>query len=141
MLFVGTVGFSQIKIIKPEEPILIGKVGAFGAPNFTCKKDVKNNTYIFTYIDLNFRKTDVYKSFKFKDIDNAFDNLYKLLMDGLKNKPKEDITIELAEGEYIKLHFVSAFGVVNVNISSYKNGVSGTSVWLTKRKVKKLFGK
>ena len=132
---------SQISRVTEEQPILIGKAGGFiGKFDIKCEKYSRDSTYVFTYRDINYRKLEVFKSFEFKDVDNAFNDFYKVLIDGFKKKPKEDIVFEIPEG-YVKLHFVKAIGITNVNIASSKNGVSGVSGWLSKRKVKKLFGK
>ena len=130
--------YGQINQVKTPEKELIGKITALVELDLKCEK--VGDTFIFTFKDINYQQLKEYKSFQFKDIDNAFDNLFEIIMKGFKKPPKDDIIIELPEG-HLKLHYVKAFGAVNMNISYSENGVSGTSSWLSKRKVKKLFGK
>lgn len=141
MFLVMSLAHSQIKVKESKqvfEPLEIGKVGSLGGYHFLCTK--LDNTYTISFRDLNYTQIEVYKSFHFEDIDNAFNNLYTIIMDGLENPPEDDILLELPDGT-LKIKFVTALGMVNANMSYMENGVSGTSAWLTKRKTRKLFGK
>ncbi|AOR28952.1 hypothetical protein FORMB_19220 [Formosa sp. Hel1_33_131] len=138
LLLFMSFGYAQIKKIEVTKPTRIGKVGNFAVTEFFCEK--ANNTYRFTFRDINYTHLTEYKSFEFDDIDNAFENLYNLIIEGFNKPPKDDVFIELPEG-VLKLHFIKAVGIVNMNMDFSKNGISGLSGWLTKRKVIKLFGK
>lgn len=136
---VTTIAFSQIKILTTEKAVTIGKISNFGGGyDFLCEK--VNDTYLFSYRDISYTQLDVYKDFEFADVDNAFEDLYTLLINAFETPPEEDVLLELPNG-LLLLHFVKAMGIVNVNLTYSENGTSGTSGWLTKRKVLKLFGK
>lgn len=132
-LFFTTLGFSQIKKIKTEKTQKIGK-----SANVTCEKT--GNTYIFTYRDINFSQLEEYKSFAFEDVQNAFEELYKIIIKGFEEVPKEPIELKLPN-QIITLKYMKSFGVVNLTILSDENGIIGRSEYLTKRRINKLFGK
>ncbi|MGY6649488.1 hypothetical protein [Wenyingzhuangia sp. IMCC45574] len=140
-LLINNLSFSQIKKIEPAKSIEIGTIKTFGAFIIDCHKI--NDTYLFTYADAKFKHIDEHKSFEFKDIDNAFDTLYETIIDGFNNTPKEPIMIKLPKG-VLFLSYIKSYGVVNFRFGhslDNKGGVIGYSGYLTKKKVKKLFGK
>ncbi len=135
-----TLSFAQIKIAE-EKTILIGEIAPMGNLHIKCEKE--DQYYKFTYSDTKYSAIDVYKSFAFNDENNAFNNLYETMLEGLSNPPSEDIKLELPDS-FIWLKFQKAFGIGNVMIlhDVHKNGeVVGSTIWLTKRKLKTLFGK
>lgn len=139
--FVSLLSYSQIQKIETSKKEMIGKIAPMGALNIQCEKS--DDVYIFMYRDVKYTQIVEFKSFVFKDIDNAFDGLYDMIMKGFKNPPKEDIMLELPD-DIIWLNYTKAMGVVNFRFmhSPGKNSeVMGVSGWLTKKKVNKLFGK
>lgn len=141
LFFIGSMLNAQINKIDHQNRALIGKIGAFGATHITCEK--QGNIYFFTYQDVKFQHIEEYKSFYFEDVNNNFSYLYSTIKKGLDSPPKAPVYLKIPEG-YIFLEFVKSLGKPNVRIghSLYDNGeVIGYSVWLTKRKVEKLFGK
>ncbi len=140
VVFITTSAFSQIKQVKDVKSATIGKIGSFGKISIDCTK--LGDEYTFTYNDIKFQHIDDYKSFSFRDKDDAFNSLYEIIMKGLKNPPKEDIKLELPN-DVVYLHFTKALGVANFQFIHHvnKGSVIGTSCWLTKKKVMKLFGK
>ncbi len=140
MIAIVFFGFSQIKKIDVPESIEIGKIAILGDLQISCEK--RGNAYTFFYRDVTFTQVTDFKSFSFKDTDNAFENLYRMILDGFDNPPKEDIMIEIPDG-FIWLSFTKAVGIVNFRFghSVGKTDVIGFSTWLTKKKVDKLFGK
>lgn len=141
LLLIGSFSSAQIKVVEPTKTELVGEIAPMKNLHIKIEK-LPNNEYKFTYVDVKFQTIDDYKTFSFKDEDNAFENLYKMISDGLANPPKEPIMLELPNS-YIWLNFIKTMGVGNVQIghSVGKTDVIGYSVWLTKRKVDKLFGK
>lgn len=140
LFFLTTISYAQIKIAD-EKIELIGKIAPMGNLHIKCEKE--GQYYKFTYSDTKYTTIDNYKSFYFKDENNAFNDLYDIMLEGLKNPPSEDIKLELPES-YIWLKFQKVLGVGNVMIfhDNYKNGkVVGSTIWLTKRKLNILFGK
>ncbi len=133
-------GVSQIKKVTPIHLETIGRIGPKNNPHILIEK--KDSTYIFTYSDLKFTHIDDFKSFQFDDLNNDFEALYTMMLSGLENPPEEDVMIELP-GSFIWLNYTKAMGVANVRII-HKNkgtGIEGYTVWLTKRRLNKLFGK
>ena len=144
LLFIGftTFSFSQIKKIETSnsKTELVGKYGGFGVVLIKCEK--QNNTYTFTYSDTKFKHIDNDKSFSFKDLDNDFQHLYQTIMEGFEEVPEKDIMLELPN-DVIWLSFEKAMGNVSFRFTHSKNknkDVIGYSVYLTKKRVQKLFG-
>ncbi len=133
--------FAQINVVDVAKPISIGKVGNIAATFIYMDKE--DSVYTITYQDIKFQHLTEFKSFSFKDINNDFDKLYKIIIDGLDNPPKEDIMLELPN-DIVWLHFQKSLGVVNVRFSSAVNknpNIIGVSIYMTKKQVLKLFGK
>lgn len=137
---ISHVGFAQLSVVDNPKPETIGKIAPMGKLHISCEK--LNNTYTFTYSDVKFQQLTDYKTFSFKDIDDAFNKLYNTIMEGLANPPKEDLMLETPDG-FIWLSYSKSMGVTNFRFghSVQKTDVIGFSVWLTKKKVQKLFGK
>ena len=133
--------FSQISVVKTPKSEIIGKIAPMGQLHISCEKIA--DTYNFIYFDTKFKQLAEFKSFSFKDEDNAFENLYSMIMEGLQNPPKEDILIELPD-DMIWLSFTKVMGVSNFRFIHSVNKIPdilGISIWMTKKKVQKVFGK
>ena len=135
--------FGQINVVENKPKEIIGKIAPLGDVLIECSKT--GNTYSFIYRDIKFTSLTDYESFSFRDIDNAFESLYSLIIKGLKEKRTDTVTIELPEGEgVIFLNFIKSFGVASLQIAHapYKeHNIIKYSTYLSKNKVKKLFGK
>lgn len=135
----------QINIVPLDNSETIGKIAPMGQTIIECLKD--DNTYTFIYKDVKFTTINAYESFSFKDIDDAFNSLFNTIMDGLTEKRKDDIIIELPDGQGVLfLNFTKAMGVSSVQFAHapYKDvdvDVMKYSRFLTKKNIKKLFGK
>lgn len=130
----------QIKKLEEAPKQSIGKVGSAGA---TWIEMIKiGDSYSVIYQDVTYQQLTEFKSFTFKDIDNAFEEFYKIISEGFNNPPKEDIKLDLPE-DIIYLHFTSQLGIVSVQFIHVqkKTNITGYSVYLTKRRLNKLFGK
>lgn len=140
LLILGYNASAQIKQIKTEESVEIGKYAPMGMKSIVCQKT--GDTFTFLYKDLTYQHISEWKSFSFLDIDNAFENLYQIVMDGLENIPEEDVLIELPD-DMVYFHFVKSMGIPSVQFRHAvgKSDVIGTSSYLTKKQVQKLFGK
>lgn len=138
LLLTATFSFSQISKVAIATPESIGKIASFGKTFIECDK--LNDEYTFTYHDHNYLQLDVYKSFSFKDENNAFDTLYSMIMNGFENKPEEAVFISIPNG-IVKLEFLKTLGVTNFRFIHTENEVTGIGPWLTEKKLKKLFGK
>lgn len=141
VLLIATTTVAQISKIETPERILIGLTKILGTPQITIEKS--NDTYIFTYKDVNYQQLNEYKSFSFKDEDGAFESLYEMIVEGLKSPPKEDIMLELPN-DIVWLHFSKSMGKPYVEFHHAVDKhveVLGKSTWLNKKKLDKLFGK
>lgn len=140
-LFICAISFSQIKVIELPDSEKIGKITPGGLKTIECEK--LNDTYFFNYRDAKFTKIENWKTFKIKDVDNAFEGLYSLIQKGFEEMPKEDIMIETNDG-FIWLNFETFLGskVFRFKHSIDKTGsVIGITGQYTKKQVDKLFGK
>ena len=141
-LTLSTVSFAQLKKVETVKSEQIGKVGgAMGSPKtIECTKI--GNVYTIEYRDMKFPNIEAYKEFSFEDVDNTFEDLYKTIIDGFENTPKEDVTLSIPNYT-ITLDYTKALGMVNVNIYiTLKNAdVTGVTAALTKKQIDKLFGK
>lgn len=133
---------AQIKVIDCDK---IGVVKALMTTAIEMKKcNIEGNTqYIIHYRDITEQHIGEWNAFAFLDIDNAFENLYNMIMDGFENPPKEDIGIDLPDCR-IYLHFEKNMGITSFQFLHFptpSSKIIGQSTYLTKRQVKKLFGK
>lgn len=158
VFLLSSAAFSQIKQVngdeiqtdsatvpqKPFHTVQIGLITAMAEPLIECLK--KEDTYTFKYQNHKNSKNRKIHSFSFKDIDNAFDNLYQLIMDGFDNpnlNDKNNVMLELPD-DIIWLDYKKSVGLVSFR---FKHAVQNDtkkinmSAWITKDKVRKLFGK
>jgi len=141
MLFFALATTAQIKVDKTEsKQVLIGKLGT---PTLSTVELTKTGDLVtFKYQNNNKPQVAEFKTFSFKDVDGALEGFYGVIIDGLANLPKEDTKIELPN-ETISLQYKKEMNMASVKIKiSYKTGEeSGTTVWLSKKNIDKLFGK
>lgn len=140
LLLTTTLSFAQLKKVETIKTEEIGKVQPFGAPmNLECQK--KGDEYTIRYKDAEFPNLTEYREFSFKDVDNTFEDLYAVILDGFEKLPEETIKLELPD-YIISLEFKKSFGVPVVRFySSRKGGLVSASNQITKKQVEKLFGK
>lgn len=141
MLFVVLATSAQIKVASTEsKTVLIGKLGT---PTLSTVELTKTGNLVsFKYQNYNKPQVAEFKTFGFKDIDGALEGFYSVITEGLTTLPKEDIKIELPN-ETINLQYKKEMNAASVKMKiSYNNGEeAGTTVWLTKKNIDKLFGK
>lgn len=140
-LLVTVASNAQVKVASSQATeVIIGKTGTTSIDWVVLKK--KGDLYTFNYQDNTNTAVSVFKSFSFKDVDNALEGFYKVIMDGFENVPKEDVQIDLPD-ETIKLQYTKEMGIVKMKMKvSYTNKTDpGTTVWLNKKQVNKIFNK
>ncbi|MCO6148755.1 hypothetical protein [Flavobacterium sp. NRK1] len=147
LLLTAVVSNAQIKQVQEEESSLteIGTISPLGQPmHMVCYKDEETNVYIFKYLDTEYKTLKQYEHFMFKDTGNDFETLYTTIIDGLKEKEKKSIKLEL-ESNFVWINFVKSFGMTLVSFSSIEGKNEslhkGTSNMFTKKQIEKLFGK
>ena len=140
LLLCSTLGFSQIQTIKKSKKVEVGRVGPMGKQNLWCERE--GITYTFYYKDVKSPGMATVKSFSFKDIDNAFDNLFELIMEGFQAMPIENTMVKLPK-DVIWLHYEKIVGATSFQFwhGDGNKMDAGVSQLLTKAQVQKLFGK
>lgn len=128
--------FSQIKVLKNESLVEIGKDNSVGL----YKKEDK---FTINYQDLNTSNLNTIRSFSFQNLDSDVSGLYKLIMDGFISTPDENIILELPN-DIIELHYEKNYGQPTVQFIQYINKnrkYVGKSQFLNRKQVEKVFGK
>ncbi|WP_223605601.1 hypothetical protein [Chryseobacterium sp. OSA05B] len=132
----GVSVFSQIKVLKNESLVEIGKDNSVGL----YKKEDK---FTINYQDLNTSNLNTIRSFSFQNMDGDVSGLYKLIMDGFTTTPDENIILELPN-DIIELHYEKNYGQPTVQFIQYINKnrkYVGKSQFLNKKQVEKVFGR
>ncbi|MEI7489078.1 MAG: hypothetical protein WCJ72_17050 [Chryseobacterium sp.] len=128
--------FSQIKVLKNETLVEIGKDNSVGL----YKKEDK---FTINYQDLNTANLNTFRSFSFQNMNKDVEGLYKMITDGFIDSPAGNIVLELPN-DIIELHYEKNFGQPTVQFIQYINKNKkyvGKSQFLNKKQVDKLFGK
>ncbi|MCJ7932529.1 MAG: hypothetical protein MUW56_02560 [Chryseobacterium sp.] len=127
--------FSQIKVLKNESLVEIGKDNSVGL----YKKEDK---FTVNYQDLNTSNLNTIRSFSFQNLNGDVLGLYKLIMDGfISAVPDENIVLELPN-DIIELHFEKNYGqqtVQFIQIINKNRKYIGKSQFLTQKQVEKKF--
>lgn len=137
MLFCSVAGFSQIKVL-PTTPL--EKLGRVGQNNIYVQKEGTN--YTFFYKNIEEAEESGMRTFSFKNVDNDYENLYKIIMDGFNASPMYDIKLELPN-DYVWLHYskTTAKTTVQFMTTNKVSGLTGISEGMTPDDIKKLFEK
>jgi len=128
--------FSQIKVLKNETLVEIGKENSVGLYK-------KENRFTFNYQDINTSNLNTFRSFSFLDVNGDVTDLYKLITDGFIDEPSGNVTLELPN-DIIELHYEKNYGqptVQFIQIINKNRKYVGKSQFLTKKQVEKIFGK
>lgn len=133
LMLLSTPLFAQLEVIEDTKEV-IGEVAPIGG---MMGKLIKNgDSYTLMYRDASYTKIIEIKSFTFKSADD----FYSFMMDGLKDKRKDEQDITL-DGIVFKIDFTRLMGVGSVRFYHHDRGVVGVSPYFTKKQLKKLFGK
>ncbi|MDH6254393.1 hypothetical protein M2347_004120 [Chryseobacterium sp. H1D6B] len=128
--------FSQIKVLKNETLVEIGKDNSVGL----YKKEEK---FTINYQDLNTSNLNTFRSFSFLNVNKDVEGLYKLITDGFIDAPEGNISLELPN-DIIELHFEKNYGQPTVQFIQYINKnrkYVGKSQFLNKKQIDMIFGK
>ncbi|MCW3161671.1 hypothetical protein [Chryseobacterium oryctis] len=128
--------FSQIKILKNETLVEIGKDNSVGL----YKKDDK---FTINYQDINTSNLNTIRSFSFLNLNSDVESLYKLISDGFIDPPIGNTTLELPN-DIVELHFEKNYGQPTVQFIQFINKnrkYVGKSQFLNKKQIDKIFGK
>lgn len=128
--------FSQIKVLKNETLVEIGKDNSVGL----YKKDDK---FTINYQDLNTANLNTFRSFSFQNLDGDVSGLYNIITSGFVDTPEGNVVLELPN-DIIELHYEKNFGQPTVQFIQYINKNKkyvGKSQFLNKKQLDKIFGK
>ncbi|PWN72222.1 hypothetical protein C1631_006375 [Chryseobacterium phosphatilyticum] len=128
--------FSQIKVLKNESLVEIGKDNSVGL----YKKEDK---YTINYQDLNTSNLNTIRAFSFQNLNGDVAGLYKLILEGFVSIPDENVILELPN-DIIELHYERNYGQPTVQFIQYINKnrkYVGKSQFLTQKQVEKVFGR
>lgn len=131
----GVSAFSQIKVLKNETLVEIGKENSVGLYK-------KENKFTFNYQDINTSNLNTFRSFSFLDVNSDVSELYKLVTDGFIVEPTGNVTLELPN-DIIELHYEKNYGQPTVQFIQYINKNKkyvGKSQFLNKKQIDKIFG-
>jgi len=145
ILLVTSVSFAQIKKVEETKSagVEIGKIQPMGQPaHMSITKD--GDIYGFTYKDAEFTHIVKYHSFFFRDVDNAYNSFYDMIMKGFEEMPAEPIKLELHD-QFVWLKFSKQMGIKLVTFTSTIDKSPGSreisSKDFNKKQIEKLFGK
>ncbi|MBB4804883.1 hypothetical protein HNP38_000155 [Chryseobacterium defluvii] len=128
--------FSQIKVLKNETLVEIGKDNSVGLYK-------KQDKFTINYQDLNTANLNTFRSFSFLNLNGDVEGLYKLITDGFIDTPIGNITLELPN-DIIELHYEKNYGQPTVQFIQFINKnrkYVGKSQFLNKKQIDKIFGK
>ncbi|RXG21253.1 hypothetical protein [Leeuwenhoekiella marinoflava] len=133
--------FSQIKVLDHSKAELIGEIEQMGISTFKCLK--VDSIYTIEFYNNKDKDIISYASFSFKNENDAFNQIYNLIIAGLEKKQSSETVLEAGNGK-IKLEFIknvmgSYFRLAQFN----KEGtdIKAYSLTMNKKQVEKLFGK
>jgi len=141
-LLIPIIGISQIKKVEEIESTSLGKIPKKGAMIAEIRK-FQDDNYAFYYKNMEYESIVDYKYFSFKDIDNAFDNLYETIIKGFEKAPEEPIILELPSSVlhlYFKKKSRKKIVLMIFNIDN-KNNDSSHTAFLSMSDINILFGK
>lgn len=135
VLFVSTIGFSQIKVIETVPVEKLGRVNN----SFYVQKIGDEFTFFYTTVQTEDAEPAL-KAFTFKNVDNAYQSLYSIISKGFSTSPLNDVKLELPNN-FVWLHYIASSDKTTVQfmVSSKESGTTHISEPLSKEQVEKLF--
>lgn len=137
LLVTGLSSVAQIKVIETTPIIRLGSIG---------QNDVyiqtEGDKYTFYYKNIENEDVITTKSFTFRDLDNDYENLHKIILSGFESNPLLDIKLELPD-EYVWLHYSKSLDrtFVQFMTRNKNNEATGFSKVFTVDQINKLFEK
>jgi hypothetical protein len=137
VLFISSIGFSQIKVVETVPVEKLGRVNN----SFYVQKIGDEFTFFYTTTQSDEEEAAL-KNFKFKNVDNAYQSLYKIISGGFTASPLNDVKLELPNN-YVWLHYIASSDKTTVQFMVSNKEASSTYISepLSKEQVEKLFQK
>ncbi|GAA4776064.1 hypothetical protein GCM10023230_28870 [Flavobacterium hankyongi] len=129
--------FSQIKVL-PTTPL--EKLGRVGTNDVYIQKE--GSQYTFFYKNIENKEDESIRNFSFKNVENDFENFYKIIIDGFNANPIYDIKLELPN-DYVWLHYTKTTSKLGVQFMTTNKVTQSTGISqiMSVEDVKKLFEK
>ena len=137
VLFISTVGFSQIKVLETVPVEKLGRVNN----SFYVQKIGDEFTFFYTTVQSDDDEPSL-KAFTFKNVDNAYQSLYGIISKGFTASPLNDVKLELPNN-FVWLHYIVSSDKTTVQfmVTSKEAGSTHISEPLSREQVEKLFQK
>ena len=119
----------------------IGEIRSMSYLDVGCTR--VQDIYTIEYRDTKSRRFKKYRSFTFNKENKNLDSLYQMMRKGFDELPGEDVAVPIAD-EKVWLEYSKSAGTVSVRFKhNYGDNPkkNGLSVWMTKGRINKLFGK
>lgn len=126
---------AQIKVIDSPQYVVVGKTANFGIVK-------KLQDYQMSYQDINTANLNTYRTIKFVNKNNDFENLKEMILQGIETIPEQDIILEFPS-DIVYLHFEKNYGkgtVQFIQLINKNRKYVGKSNFLTKEEILKVFG-
>lgn len=136
-LLLSCMTFSQIKVL-PTTPL--EKLGRVGTNDVYIQKE--GSQYTFFYKNIENKEDESIRNFSFKNVENDFENFYKIIIDGFNANPIYDIKLELPN-DYVWLHYTKTTSKLGVQFMTTNKVTQSTGISqiMSVEDVKKLFEK
>lgn len=136
-LLLSCMTFSQIKVL-PTTPL--EKLGRVGTNDVYIQKE--GSQYTFFYKNIENKEDEGIRNFSFKNVENDFENFYKIIIDGFNANPIYDIKLELPN-DYVWLHYTKTTSKLGVQFMTTNKVTQSTGISqiMSVEDVKKLFEK
>ncbi|BCY28896.1 hypothetical protein [Flavobacterium okayamense] len=137
VLLVSGLGFSQIKVI---DRIPVIKLGHVGNNDIYIQNEGDNLTFFYKNTEA---EDNSVKSFSFRDLNNDYESLHQIIVEGFTSDPLLDIKLELPN-EYVWLHYSRKSldrTYVQFLTSNKSYGSTGASKEFSLEQIEKLFSK
>lgn len=136
-LLLSCMAFSQIKVL-PTTPL--EKLGRVGTNDVYVQKE--GSQYTFFYKNIENKEDESIRNFTFKNVENDFENFYRIIVDGFNANPIYDIKLELPN-DYVWLHYTKTTSKLGVQFMTTNKVTQSTGISeiMTVEDVKKLFEK
>ena len=137
VLFISSIGFSQIKVVETVPVEKLGRVNN----NFYVQKIGEEFTFFYTTVQSDDEESAL-KAFTFKNVDNAYQSLYSIISKGFTSSPLNDVKLELPNN-FVWLHYIASSDKTTVQFMVSNKDASSTHISepLSKEQVEKLFQK
>jgi len=137
ILFISSVGFSQIKVVETVPVEKLGRVNN----SFYVQKIGEDFTFFYITQPADGEEASL-KNFTFKNVDNAYQSLYGIITKGFTANPLNDVKLELPNN-FVWLHYIVSSDKTTVQfmVSNKLDSSTNVSEPLSKEQVEKLFQK